>query len=280
MRIALLLISLLMVISLQAQNTKPNASFSISGNEVCVNSCISVSDRSTGEISRWEWFFQGGNPEVSDSRDPGMICYKTPGKYKIFLTVTDNSGNSDLDSAIVSVGFYTPALISVEPMQGQAPLNVQISTTAPAGQCTWYIEGSSYSGMSGLSHIFQQDGNFDICLVTTNPFGCKDSACVDVHVWSQLLQDTSFLVVPNVFTPNNDLQNDIFRTTSSNIVEWDSRIYNRWGQQVFSSNAPDIMWDGMWNGNPCDDGVYVYIIKAIGSDGKIYDISGTLTLFR
>jgi hypothetical protein len=49
---------------------------------------------------------------------------------------------------------------------------------------------------------------------------------------------------------------------------------------VYNSAAPDIMWDGMWNGRPCDDGVYVYTIKAIGGDGKIYDISGTLTLFR
>lgn len=280
MRIVLLLISLLMVVFLQAQSTKPVASFSVSGEEVCVNSCISVVDRSSGDISHWEWDFHGGTPAVSESKNPGMICYNTPGKYTISLSVTDNDGNTDVDSTIVSVVFFTPALISVDPMQGQAPLNVQISTTAPAGQCTWFIEGLTYSGMSGLSHIFQHEGNFDICLVTTSSLGCKDSACVDIHVWSQMLQDTSFLAVPNVFTPNNDLQNDIFRTTSSNIVEWDSRIYNRWGQQVFSSNAPDIMWDGMWNGKPCDDGVYIYIIKAIGSDGKTYDISGTLTLFR
>ena len=83
-----------------------------------------------------------------------------------------------------------------------------------------------------------------------------------------------------MFTPNNDLLNDIFRSTSLNIAEWDSRIYNRWGHLVYHSVEPDIMWDGKWNGKPCEDGVYVYVIKAVGGDGKIFDLSGTLTLFR
>lgn len=280
MRVFTAILFLFLIGSVVAQQGMPVASFSVSEKSICANSCISVADRSTGAISKWQWSFEGGIPATSESKVPGNICYKTPGIYQIILTVTSDKGDISSESIEISVGTISQALITVEPAQGVAPLNVQISTTAPAGQCTWYVDGMTFTDMSALSHIFQNAGNFDICLVTKNNLGCKDSACADVLVWDPSPQDSSFLVVPNVFTPNNDLQNDIFRSTSMNVVEWDSRIYNRWGQMVYNSAAPDIMWDGMWNGRPCDDGVYIYTIKAVGGDGKIYDISGTLTLFR
>ncbi|HPE99549.1 MAG TPA: gliding motility-associated C-terminal domain-containing protein [Bacteroidales bacterium] len=187
--------------------------------------------------------------------------------------VSDKSLKKNVDSII-------PAHIIIDPAQGVAPLAVQISTPAPALSCTWIIEGMTFTDISAFSHVFQHAGSYDVCLFTLNHGGFKDSACSVVQVWAGSQQDSSFLVVPNVFTPNNDLQNDFFRTTSLNIVEWDSRIYNRWGQLVYNSTAADVMWDGLNNGTPCDDGVYVFIIKAVGGDGKLYDISGTLTLFR
>lgn len=269
-----------MVILLQAQNSKPVASFTLSDNVICANSFITVSDQSTGNIAYWNWSFQGGNPASSENKNPGNIIFSNPGIYKIILTVTFENGDVDTESQTINVGAVTPAVFNVGPTQGMAPLNVQLSTNVPAGQCKWYVGGMSFTDMSALSHIYQNAGTFDICLVTENQLGCKDSACIDVIVWEQTAQDSSFLIIPNVFTPNNDLQNDIFRTTSRNIVEWDSRIYNRWGQLVYNSSAPDVVWDGLYNGNACDVGVYVYIIKAVGGDGKLYDISGTLTLFR
>jgi len=280
MRVVTFLISLLMVFSVLAQHSKPVASIALSESGVCVNSSISVSDHSTGDIVSWKWNFEGGSPALSENRNPGEVSYASAGNYKVFLTVTDEHGNSSIDSAVVSVGFFTQALITIEPMQGFAPLGVQISTTAPASECTWYVQDMKFTGMSALSHTFNDAGNYDVCLKTRNHLGCIDSSCVNVMVWSPLSNDTSFIVVPNVFTPNNDLQNDIFKTASQNILDWDTKIYNRWGQPVFASNAKNVEWDGTYKGKPCDDGMYIYTIKARGSDGKEYDITGTLTLFR
>jgi len=280
MRFVTFFVSLLMVVSSLAQQSKPVASFSLNENEVCVNSPVSVADHSTGHIVSWKWNFKGASQPSSENRNPENISYSSPGNYKIFLTVTDDQGYSSIDSAVVSVGFISPALITIEPMQGFAPLGVQISSTAPANECTWYVQGMTFTAMSALSHTFSEAGNYDVCLKTRSSFGCIDSSCVNVMVWSPMSHDTSFIVVPNVFTPNNDLQNDIFSTVSQNILDWDTKIYNRWGQQVFSSNAKNVVWDGSYKGKPCEDGIYIYTIKARGSDGKSYDITGTLTLFR
>ena len=51
-------------------------------------------------------------------------------------------------------------------------------------------------------------------------------------------------IIPNIFTPNNDGFNDIFKITPTNAIDFEVVIYNRWGQMVFSWNSPSGYWDG------------------------------------
>lgn len=68
--------------------------------------------------------------------------------------------------------------------------------------------------------------------------------------------------LPNVFTPNNDSHNDLFKAVNRNnyVKKVDMKIYNRWGQLVFHTSNPDIMWDGtVMNSNKvASPGVYYY----------------------
>ena len=67
--------------------------------------------------------------------------------------------------------------------------------------------------------------------------------------------------LPNVFTPNQDGQNDFFVPFPYKFVESiDLQVYNRWGQIVFTTLDPDIVWDGvhMESKEICSDGVYFY----------------------
>ncbi len=66
--------------------------------------------------------------------------------------------------------------------------------------------------------------------------------------------------LPNVFTPNNDQQNDFFRPRQNCFVNRvDMKIFNRWGQLVFETEDPSIMWDGKnSNGDDLAEGVYYY----------------------
>lgn len=68
--------------------------------------------------------------------------------------------------------------------------------------------------------------------------------------------------LPNVFTPNGDGQNDIFKPFPYYSVEKvDMKIYNRWGNLVFETSDPDINWDGrnQITNKMVSDGVYYYI---------------------
>jgi gliding motility-associated-like protein len=93
------------------------------------------------------------------------------------------------------------------------------------------------------------------------------------------------VVFPNVFTPNGDDVNDLFRPlptqVSGVLIIEDFKIYNRWGQVVYNGNSNDnIGWNGEHNGNPAPIDVYVYRVKFRYPDGPLFEKSGDLTLIR
>ena len=85
------------------------------------------------------------------------------------------------------------------------------------------------------------------------------------------------LHIPNVFTPNQDGVNDSYLITAKGILEFNIVIVNRWGNVVFESNDILNSWDGTANGQPCQDGVYFYVIKA-KSATQDYSKHGHITL--
>lgn len=85
------------------------------------------------------------------------------------------------------------------------------------------------------------------------------------------------LIIPNVFTPNNDGVNDLYYVTSKNITEFDMLIVNRWGETVFKTDDITVPWDGTTNGKACHDGTYFYLIRAQTSAGELVK-QGHITL--
>ena len=67
--------------------------------------------------------------------------------------------------------------------------------------------------------------------------------------------------IPNVFTPNDDGVNDLWKLPSG-LKDYEVIIYNRWGNQILKASADGFMWDGkLKNGNMCYAGSYFYIIQ-------------------
>ncbi len=69
-------------------------------------------------------------------------------------------------------------------------------------------------------------------------------------------------VLPNVFTPNGDGSNDLFKPFPYSFVEKvNMQIFNRWGKLVFKTDNPDINWNGKDQSSKqdCSEGVYFYV---------------------
>ncbi len=76
------------------------------------------------------------------------------------------------------------------------------------------------------------------------------------------VDNCDYYKLPNIFTPNGDGQNDLFKPAPYKFVnKIDLKVFNRWGVLVFQTEDPDINWNGKLNGTGKDltDGYYFYI---------------------
>lgn len=106
-------------------------------------------------------------------------------------------------------------------------------------------------------------------------------ACPDVSAFTSITVVTCDGVVPNVFTPNADGVNDYFLIEGSPGVTYYFKVYNRWGQLVFSTPRVEaIRWDGRDDGNDMlPDGVYYYELIRI-TFGRSRTSTGYIQLSR
>ena len=100
------------------------------------------------------------------------------------------------------------------------------------------------------------------------PAGCYAVSAVDSFNNESVLSvkvcvdECSGYELPNVFTPNNDNINDIYKAINPNnyVKTVNMKIFNRWGMLVYETNDPDINWDGRYykNNQTVSTGVYFY----------------------
>ncbi len=90
------------------------------------------------------------------------------------------------------------------------------------------------------------------------------------------------LFIPNVFSPNGDIENNLFTIKANGYKTYHLEIYNRWGQKVFESDDSQIHWNGKINNANMNasDGTYYYILDLSNSNDVKSNYKGFLTLTR
>jgi gliding motility-associated-like protein len=102
------------------------------------------------------------------------------------------------------------------------------------------------------------------------------------------LAGESIVWIPNAFSPNDDGHNPIFRPTPQFVYlvndgtyrEYEMKIFNRWGEELFQTNNIEEGWDGTYRNKPCESEAYMYHIRVTGLDREIYDKKGMVRLMR
>lgn len=106
--------------------------------------------------------------------------------------------------------------------------------------------------------------------------GCRGNDSVKITI-----DYKSPISVPSGFTPNGDGKNDKFRlmgVTFQTLMEF--RVFNRWGQEMFSTTNINDGWDGTYKGKEQDMGAYNYIIRVGYPDGDAQTFKGDVSLIR
>ena len=113
-------------------------------------------------------------------------------------------------------------------------------------------------------------------LTVTDEAGCTAKDTVVVHL------DCGDFYVPNAFSPNSPYSAvNRFGVNNKEIVKLNHfRVYDRWGILVFETNDPNKRWDGTYNNQPCQMGVYVWDADGFCIGGKRLKKHGNVTLLR
>jgi gliding motility-associated-like protein len=106
--------------------------------------------------------------------------------------------------------------------------------------------------------------------------GCFGEASILVKVF----KTAPDIFVPNAFTPGLSI-NRIFRPIPVGVASMQYfKIYNRWGQLIYSTSRMGEGWDGTVNGKPQDTDSYVWMVRGTDYTGKTIFKKGTMTLIR
>lgn len=114
--------------------------------------------------------------------------------------------------------------------------------------------------------------------------GC-DSAVILHLAWKQCQPAVPCILdFPTAFTPDQNRINDIFIPgISCFITNYHLKIYNRWGGVVFESHDPTFGWDGTYQGNTVQDGIFAWNLDLTaqqGIDPEKHHYSGTVVILK
>lgn len=146
----------------------------------------------------------------------------------------------------------------------------------------WYMPSSAIdtSTLEGprVEYPIGVPGEYPVKLVVTNYYGCSDSIVKIVKV-----EDVMTIYVPNSFTPNGDEFNNVWVISLNgiDIHDFTLTIYNRWGQLIYESHDPAIGWDGTYNNQLVQAGLYQWHMEGIESlTDTPFERTGYVNIFR
>ncbi len=237
---------------------------------ICFNGIVQL-HASGGSKYTWSPVSYLSDPSVSNPvSNPGNTITYT-------VTVTDILGCPKPASDDVTVTVFPPIAADAGPRDTAIVLNQPLQLQATGGQFYFWSPAAGLSNPTIANPLAKPLNNQQYILRASNSAGCSGTDTIDVTVY----KIAAGLYLPNAFSPNGDNVNEVFRTVPVGMKKFNYfRIYNRFGQLVFSTSRQSEGWDGTYQGKPQSPDVYVWIVEGIDfQDNKIFK-RGIVTLIR
>ncbi len=251
--------------NLSINTTPPAVSIAVDG-DFCTEGQEVLTANATGLYNSLLW---------STGDDTESILADQTGNYTVTIE-TDFCGPSSAEYEITPIP-PTIMISSIGDYCSESGEQLLFVTTDPVNTILW-----STGEITDTIAVTIQ-GNYAVTVTT--PF-CGESADA-IEILCPLKTG-----VPNVFTPNGDEENDIFRpffnVPASDFISYRFCVYSRWGEKVFETTNPDEGWDGRFKDELAVSDVYIWTLEGITSSGQEIDSdvtgknvrSGDVTLLR
>jgi gliding motility-associated-like protein len=234
-------------------------------------------------VTNVEWTFGDGN--IINDTNALIYAYDTTGKYQPTVIISDDFGcevpyilppisvaMNELDA------FFTASMLEGEASEIFTFDDQSVTTADPI--VDWFWDFTEYSQLNNtdadIDYGWGNLGYQTVTLTVSDANGCFDSYSIEVLI-------TAEFIVPNIFTPNGDQVNDIFKMDFDVFNGYHYVILNRWGNVMVEkdNHTGTILWDGLTqSGKPANDGVYFYKITGTRYDDVVISVHGNVTLVR
>jgi len=202
-----------------------------------------------------------GNMLIINAPYPGEIyretiaglCTKAAYEYSFWLV------NLNLEFPPGTCGFAIPndpdITIRIETTDGRLIDTLHTGVTLRTPTPVWRKFAMTFS----FPPMPEETTDVVIRLIDNGQGGCGNDFALDDLVLKRCTDcESPSVYVPDIFTPNNDGQNDVLDVFMSNVAAFEFVVYDRWGSAVFVSRDPTVKWDGKFKNVACLEGVYAW----------------------
>ncbi len=235
-------------------------------------------------ITNWQWTF--GDEASATGYNPSHT-YTASGPYNVGLTVTTDSGcinSTGTNPYPVTAYPYPTSIFKATSNILSIPiekLTIENSSINSVTQTWNFGDGGTSSDFAPI-HEYTKLGNYTVTNVAINQYSCKDTSQINIETRANL-------VFPNAFTPNKEfssggvydassLDNDVFFPLTADVIEYDLKIFNSWGEIIFSTNDVNQGWDGYYQGVLVHEDVYVWSVRSKYRNGIVIEQTGDVTV--
>lgn len=252
----------------------PAADFTI--RSVCENLLVPVVNRTLNNTSSAiDYLWNFGNGQTDTVKTP-VYSYPAAATYPVTLTVSTKQCPLSPDKKTINVtidavvpGIRYPvkdaAFNFPEPLQARQIGN-SVTWTPPTSLNNRFSYTPTFTGITPQLYTI---------LIKTA------TGCITVDTQFVTTHKKIEIYVPTGFTPNGNGINERLRPVliGFNKVNY-FRIYNRWGQLLYSMNSDQPGWDGKINNKPAEMQTIVWMIEAVDVDGKVHKRQGSTVVIR
>lgn len=259
----------------------PTATISsgVPNDTICEGGVVNYIAATTNTPTSFSWSVSPSQGVVFSSANQTTcaIAFGNMGVYTVSLTVSNLSGTVTVTKKMVVLPAPRASFSASLNTSGYPAQLVLTNYSSNATSYLWtYNETTATDNSTDVIHTYTTSGSYTVTLNAINANGCVDTESYDFYI-----SDSSGITLPNVFTPNGDGVNDVFKPIARGINSMKVNIYSRYGNLVASWDHVNGHWDGHSSGGiACESGTYFCVVEATGFDGKSYKLKGFVSLFK
>ena len=256
-----------------------SAAFTYQLKEGCRNDTVHYFNTLENDKTNWNWKFDN---TINNIEQNPVHVYNTFGDKTTQLIVSNGFCS---DTAVVNFHLDHDSLRAAFTMPlVYCPNDLAYFKDSSVGNITgWYWQfGNGFtSTLQSPSPQAYNAGSVDR-LFPVQLVIQSDKACYDTATKYLKVVNNCYIAVPTAFTPNRDGRNDyLYPLNAYRTANLEFKIFNKFGQQLFTSKDGTNKWDGTFNGTAQPPGVYVWFLQYTNTDtGKTVFEKGTTVLIR